>query len=93
MIGKIADNHEKFKNTEFYLISNESDSKLQEIAKEFKLQKYLNIKIGRDSKNIFFDKFKVKGVPYFAIFGSDKKVKLDFSGTIEPDELYSVITN
>jgi peroxiredoxin len=81
----------KLKDTRIYMVTNSPYSEVKDYYKEFKLDKYPNITMNLDYKNFFIDSFKVKGVPFMAVYNKEKKLEQTFSGKIPISELLSSI--
>jgi peroxiredoxin len=81
----------KLKDTRIYMVTNSPYSEVKDYYKEFKLDKYPNITMNLDYKNFFIDSFKVKGVPFMAVYNKEKKLEQTFSGKIPTSELLSSI--
>lgn len=45
-------------------------------AKEYQLEKYPNITMSMDYTHFYSDSFKVKGIPYIAIYNDKKELQL-----------------
>ncbi|GAA3946196.1 redoxin family protein [Chitinophaga oryziterrae] len=83
----------KFKDTHIYMVTNSPYSEVKDYMKEFKLDKYPNITMNLDYKNFFIDSFKVKGVPFMAVYNGDKKLQETFSGKVPTSDLLSNLDN
>jgi thiol-disulfide isomerase/thioredoxin len=83
----------KFKDTRIYMVTNSPFSEVKDYCKEFKLDKYPNITMGLDYKNFFIDTFKIKGVPFMAVYNDKKKLSQTFSGKIPNKELLDNLNN
>ena len=66
---------QQLKNTRIYFVTAFPFRPMKEFYKVFKLAKYPNIVMGRDSSDYFLTYFKATGVPYTAIFDSKKRLK------------------
>lgn len=70
------------KDIRFYLLTTASLSEMKAFSNHYQLDKYPNITIGVDSKNFFGDYFEIRGVPYLAIYGKDRKLNAAFIGKV-----------
>jgi thiol-disulfide isomerase/thioredoxin len=76
----IIDNIKILKDIQFYIFTITAFSEMKGFYNHYKLAKYPNIKVGIDTSAFFQNYFKIRGVPYIAIYGKDKKLKESFSG-------------
>lgn len=87
----IIEDMNKLKEVQFYLISNFPVSAIKHFSSEYKLEKYPNIVIGRDTSDVVANYFEAIYVPYTAIFGRDGKFKKAFEGRIYSRQIKSAI--
>ena len=78
----IIDNIRKLKNIQFYIFTTAAFPEMKKFYNDFKLDKYQNIKAGIDTSGFFEDYFKVRAVPYIAIYGKGKKLNESFLGLV-----------
>lgn len=65
----------QLQRSRIYFVTAFPFSSMKEFYKVFKLGKYPNIIMGRDTGDYFLKYFKANGVPYTAIFDSKKRLK------------------
>jgi thiol-disulfide isomerase/thioredoxin len=75
----ILSNMNKLKNFHFYVFSGYPFKEIKKFYIDYQLKKYSNITIGCDFKNFFSSYFKITSVPFLAIYGKDKKLKVAFA--------------
>ncbi|OQP54341.1 hypothetical protein A4H97_22935 [Niastella yeongjuensis] len=88
--NKIIEDMDRLKDIQFYFISRFTLTEVKAFQKEHQLAKYPNIVIGLDSANFINDYFEIAGIPYFAIYGKDKKLNKTFLGRIYSSQLKKV---
>jgi len=81
----IIDNIKILKDIQFYIFTATTFPEMKSFYDHFKLGKYENIKAGIDTSGFFQDYFKVRGVPFMAIYGKDKKLNESFYGETSSD--------
>jgi len=79
---EIIDDMSKLRDMQFYLVTSFPVPDMRHFYDEYKLGKYPNIIIGKDTANFVADYFEAPYVPYTAVFGKDKKLKKTFVGMI-----------
>lgn len=84
---EIIDDMNKLKDMQFYLVTSFSVSEMKNFYNEYKLARYSNIVIGRDTAAFVSNYFEALYVPYTAVFGKDKKLKKAFEGKIYSRQL------
>jgi thiol-disulfide isomerase/thioredoxin len=68
------------KDVQFYMVTNLPLGDMRELYKEYKLDKYPNIKMGMDYSNKMLIYYDLKGVPFMAIYDKHKVFKDSFTG-------------
>ncbi|MEP7372289.1 MAG: redoxin family protein [Chitinophagaceae bacterium] len=71
----IVKNIEELKDINFIFICNSPYSNFKKYYDEYHLSRYANIKAGIDTNYTFDDYFQSTKIPFFAIYGRDKKLK------------------
>lgn len=66
---------ELLQQVNLYMIANGQFSHFREFYEQFQLNRFSQIKAGVDQEMIFMNYFKSPGVPYFAVYDSNKKLK------------------
>lgn len=77
----------EFKNIHIYYITPYPFDRMKAFYDHFKLARFPNITMGRDPKSQFFSYFKVKVIPYAAIFDSQKRLKMVFASQTSAEKL------
>ena len=80
MTRDIIKNIDQFKNIRIYYITTRPFDQMKIFYKAFRLTRFPNIVMGRDTADKFLNYFKAAGVPYTVIFDSKKRVKLVMNG-------------
>jgi cytochrome oxidase Cu insertion factor (SCO1/SenC/PrrC family) len=65
---------DKFENTEFVWVTGAQMDVLKEFVKEYALEKYPNIHVGKEDKRFLPEFYKITHVPFIALY--DKKGRL-----------------
>lgn len=84
MIKKKIDD---FKNFQIVMVTPMPLHKMNEFYDHYELRKYKNITVGRDTKFFFPNYFKVRFLPFMAIYDSNFRLLKAFEGTPRWDEL------
>jgi thiol-disulfide isomerase/thioredoxin len=71
---------DKLKDANIYMLCTSRYSMFKEFYKKHELAKYPNIAAGIDYKMSFAHYFQQSGVPFLAIYGTDKKLKQVMEG-------------
>lgn len=87
----IKKNIKQFGSTQILMITTLPFDKMVAFYKDFELQKFSNITVGRDTKFFFSNYFKIHYLPFLALY--DKKYKLlkTFEGSPKWEELMTYI--
>lgn len=86
-VKEIVEDMDKLKDIRFYFITNYPLPALKEFYKEYQLGKYPNITTGLDTANAVSDYFEISGVPYIAIYGTNKMLNKTFEGQIYSSQI------
>ena len=76
----IIHNIDQFKNIRIYYLTTASFNDMKLFYKGFKLARFSNIVMVKDTADRFLPYFKAPGVPYIVVFDSKKRVKLVVNG-------------
>lgn len=87
----IIDHINELKGVQFYLVTSFPVSEMRQFSNEYKLDRYPNIIIGKDSADVIANYFEAIYVPYTAIFGKDRKLRKTYEGRIYSRQIKSVI--
>lgn len=71
-----------YPKVKFYMISSFPFTPIKKYYKEFQLGQYSNITVGQDFSAYFQNFYKVKGLPYMAVFGKDKHLDRALMGLV-----------
>jgi hypothetical protein len=72
----IIKNIAQFRGMPIYFVTPFPYSEMKGFYHHFKLTRYQNIIMGRDSSNFFMSYFKAGGVPFTTVFDSKKRLKV-----------------
>jgi thiol-disulfide isomerase/thioredoxin len=86
-IRDILKNEIKFRNFQILAVTPYSFAEMKDFYLNFGLNDYSNIITGVDVYNFFCNYMNIHTVPYFAIYGKDKKLKKAFSGLTDVTHL------
>lgn len=92
-IKEIVTNIGQFHNTHFYLISDYPFADIKQYYKKNELYKYLNVTVGQDYNSRFRKFFKPIGVPYLAVYKSDKRLKKVLIGKASLQTIETTVLN
>ncbi|OMP74809.1 MULTISPECIES: hypothetical protein [Chitinophaga] len=84
---EIADYMDKMKNIDFYFVTTSEFGDMKKFYKEYKLDKFKNVIMGKDYSNFFADYYETAGVPFIAIYGKDGKMIAAFDGKVSPRQI------
>ena len=87
---EIIDNMHSLQNIQFYVFTTWPYSDMRNFYTHYQLEKYPNITVGLDYTNFVGSYFHVKGVPYMAIYGKDKRLHQSFIGEISSNQIKRV---
>jgi thiol-disulfide isomerase/thioredoxin len=79
IIAKIDD----LQNINFYCITTAPYNEMMEFYKQFSLEEYPNITVGRDYTEFFADYYEAPGYPFMAIYRKDKIMHEAYIGQID----------
>lgn len=82
---------DQFKNTPIYFVTPYPFKEMRGFYRYFKLNRYPNIKMGRDSSDYFMSYFKVTTIPFTAVFDSKKRLKQAFVNPVDAVQLAKAI--
>ncbi|KAA2238792.1 redoxin domain-containing protein [Chitinophaga agrisoli] len=70
------------KEIKFLIFTSYEFSEMKSFYEKYQLGKYPNVSMGLDVDDFFSKYFQIKGVPYMAIYGTDRKLKGAFLGSV-----------
>lgn len=74
-VQEIINDIKEIKEINFYLFTSMPFGSMKKFYEDYNLKKYSNIICGMDYSQYFKSYFQVKGFPYIAIYGKDRKLK------------------
>jgi thiol-disulfide isomerase/thioredoxin len=80
---EIIQDMKDFESIQLYILTNFPIELLRNYYKKYNLEKYQNIIVGYDFGSYFSNYFKIRSVPYIAIYNKDKLLKQVFIGKVE----------
>jgi len=80
----MLNNIEKFKDKELCILTNYSLKEANSFARYFKLNKFNNVIVGRDTGSVVLKTYRALGVPLTAYFDKNKQLKALYSGRMGP---------
>jgi len=89
----ILKNIRKFQNLRIYLITSYSFSEIKEFSNIYRLEKYPNVILARDSSEEFMNYFKAPGVPYIAFYNEKRILKQVVIGKTDFRFIDEILTN
>ena len=89
----IISNIKSLNNIHFYLVSSFPFRTLKQYYRQYELERYSNITVGRDYDYHFVDYYSVKSIPYIAVFNKDKILKKVFVGKTDINVIKSTALN
>lgn len=82
---------EEMKNIQFILATYRPMEELSGFEIKYKLNEYPNIQLGRDTKYFIQPFFKVKNLPYLALYDKKGKLITTFEGNVTVDKLLDAL--
>jgi hypothetical protein len=76
---------ERFKDKELCILTNEDLKGANSFARYFKLNRYNNVIVGRDTGSAFLKTYRIIAVPLTAYFDKNKQLKALYAGRMGPD--------
>jgi thiol-disulfide isomerase/thioredoxin len=83
----------ELKDVQIYAATFGKFKNFKAFCDEFKLNQYKNITAGLDCTDSIGRYFKLKGIPFTAVYDSQKKLSQAFAGRISVNRLKAAITN
>lgn len=80
----MLNNIERFKDKELCILTNEDLKGANNFARYFKLNRYNNVIVGRDTGSVVLKTYKLKAVPLTAYFDKNKQLKALYAGRMGP---------
>ena len=78
---------DKLKNVQIIMATYQPMEELKLFNEQYKLFNYNNIKIGRDTKFFFPPFYRMKNLPYLALYDKHGKLLTTFDGNVKMDKL------
>ena len=83
----ILSNFKKFKDIEIVMATYQPFSEMKEFNTHYRLFEHPNIKIGRDEKFFLAPFYKIRNLPYLALYDKKGNLITTFEGTTKVDTL------
>jgi thioredoxin-related protein len=83
----ILSNFKKFKDVEIVMATYQPFDELKEFNTHYHLAKYSNIKLGRDEKYMLAPFYKIRNLPYLALYDKKGNLITTFEGTTKVDTI------
>lgn len=74
-------NMDKFKDVEILMATYQPYEQMQAFYKDYHIEDYPNIKMGRDTKYFFVPFYKISSLPFLALYNNKGKLLTTFEGT------------
>jgi hypothetical protein len=84
-------NIDRLKDARIYFVTPFPYAQMRGFFRYFRMKRYPNVSMGRDSSDLFLPYFKASGVPFTAVFDSQKRLKKAFDGQTNADALAKAI--
>jgi thioredoxin-related protein len=81
----MLNNIERFKDKELCILTNEDLKGANSFARYFKLNRFNNVIVGRDTGSVVLKTYRIIGVPLTAYFDKNKQLKALYSGRMGPN--------
>lgn len=88
----ILTNIKKFKNIEIVMATYQPFGEMKDFYQHYGLSKYPNIKIGRDEKFFLAPFYKIRNLPYLALYDKNGNLITTFEGTQKIDTILTAFT-
>jgi thioredoxin-related protein len=89
MLGKMTE----FKKIQIVMATYRSIEQMREFYHNYKLRKYSNIKIGRDTKFLLPPFFRIRNLPFMALYDKKGNLITTFEGNVSSDTLVAAFRN
>lgn len=77
---EIVDDMDRLKDIQFYFVTSSPLPEMRKFIQKYQLDKYPNIITGRDTARFVADYYEITGVPYIALYRTDKKFNKAYYG-------------
>lgn len=84
---EIIDKMDELNDIRFYLVTTSSFGEMKAFCKEYALNKYSNIIVGRDYTEFFGNYYEARGVPFLAIYRKDKRLHEAYIGKVSGGQI------
>lgn len=88
----ILDDTSALRNAHIYMISKEPMPELIQYYQAAHLEKYPNISMGVDTAGFLGDYMNIKGIPYLALYDSEKKLRKAYLGPTNISTIKKTLT-
>jgi thiol-disulfide isomerase/thioredoxin len=87
---EIIKNIDRFKNVQIIMSTNMPLSMMKDFYEKYDLEKFENITVGRDFQYILPSFYKIKFMPYLAMYDKKGNLLTTFQGSMKIEDLVSV---
>jgi thioredoxin-related protein len=84
----MLNNIEYFKDKELCILTNEDLRGAKSFARYFKLNRFNNVIVGRDTGAVVLLTYRLRGVPVTAYYDKNKQLQALYAGRIRPGSLF-----
>lgn len=84
----MLNNMERFKDKELCILTNEDLKSANSFARYFKLNRFNNVIVGRDTGSVVLRKYNIRAVPFTAYFDKNRNLKGLYAGRMGPNSLF-----
>ncbi|MDX3916947.1 MAG: redoxin family protein [Pseudosphingobacterium sp.] len=88
---RIVNNMDKLKGMDFIVVTTAGYLDMYEFYKEYRIEKYRNVRMGLDMEGFFASYFMANNVPFLAIYDRHKKLKSSYNGAMETEQLVKMV--
>ena len=78
---------DKLKDIEIIMVTFEPMSAITTFSKQYKLEQFPNIKLGRDTRYFFTPFYEATGVPFLALYDENRKLVTTFSTSVPLEKI------
>jgi hypothetical protein len=78
---------DQLKNIQIVMVTYQPFEEMVAFYQEYHLDKYANIKIGRDTRFFFVPYYRIRDLPYMALYDAKGKLIRSFEGNTSIDKI------
>jgi thioredoxin-related protein len=83
----------EFEKVHILMVTHQPIDMLQKFYSEYNLSRYKNIQVGRDSKFLLPPFYKIRSLPYLALYDKKGRLIRTFEGNVKVDVLLKAYSN